>query len=129
MIYEFNFSFFNQVSWVRYRDVHILAVGSALFTSDQRFLSKYNEDEGRWEQGNEKKSVAAFYLKIIASYSIISIAIFEKSFFITVVVYPPIHDRTSSHETNFQLHFFTNFQGALLALPKVPQSVGNQELG
>ncbi len=35
-----NFSFIligTQVSWVRYRDVHILAVGAAVFTSDARW--------------------------------------------------------------------------------------------
>ena len=37
-----------QVSWVRHRDVHILAVGGNTFTSDGRFSARAEEDSGRF---------------------------------------------------------------------------------
>lgn len=37
-----------QVSWVRHRDVHILAVGGSTFTSDSRFEASQSEGEGRF---------------------------------------------------------------------------------
>ena len=39
---------FQQVSWVRHTDVHILAVGSQTFTTDTRFSASYFEDAGRF---------------------------------------------------------------------------------
>lgn len=37
-----------QVSWVRHQDVHILAVGTRTFTTDERFAVKHVEDTGQF---------------------------------------------------------------------------------
>ena len=37
-----------RVSWVRHRDVHILAVGGVTFASDERMSAKAFEDSGRF---------------------------------------------------------------------------------
>lgn len=37
-----------RVSWLRHRDVQIMAVGGRIITSDPRFSSSHSEDEGRY---------------------------------------------------------------------------------
>ena len=36
------------MSWIRHSDVHILAVGEHIFTTDERFGSKYEDESGRF---------------------------------------------------------------------------------
>jgi hypothetical protein len=47
---------FQQVSWVRHRDVHILAVGGRTFTSDPRFSARHVDDR---PQDNDARFVLA----------------------------------------------------------------------
>lgn len=39
---------FEQVSWIRHRDIHILTVGSYTYTSDQRFQTNHHVEIDEW---------------------------------------------------------------------------------
>lgn len=48
IILWFFFLYFEQVTWIRHRDLHLLTVDKTTYTSDQRFVSVHNPQLGDW---------------------------------------------------------------------------------